>query len=83
MATTYTFAIPEGRTADELLERARTEGRSRGIAFSGDATAGQFRGTAEGTYRVEGGRISVVVEKKPAFVPWGVVENALKRLFTS
>lgn len=82
MAQTYTFPIPSGTTADELLAKARTAGRTRGIAFSGDAEKGQFKGPAEGTYSVEGGKITISVEKKPAFVPWGMIESALKGLFT-
>ena len=81
MSQTYSFPIPAGRSAAELLESAKTEGKKRRIVFTGDATAGRFQGVAEGTYSVAGSTLTVVIEKKPAFVPWMMIENALKDLF--
>lgn len=81
MAQTYTFPIPAGRSAAELLDAAKVAGKSRRIAFSGDEKAGRFQGAAEGSYRVEAGQLTIEVEKKPAFVPWMMIENALKGLF--
>jgi len=81
MAQTYTFAIPPGRTAAQLLESARAAGKARRIAFTGDEKAGRFQGVAEGTYTVSGSTLTVVIEKKPALVPWLMIENALKGLF--
>jgi len=81
MAQTYSFPIPADRTAAELLAHAKEAGRARGVVFHGDATAGRFQGPAEGTYTVVGQELTIVVEKKPAFVPWRLIENALKDLF--
>ena len=81
MSQTYTFPIPAGKSATELLEKAKAEGRSKRIAFTGDEKSGRFQGVAEGSYAVEGGQLTVVVDKKPAFIPWMVIENALKGLF--
>ena len=50
MAQTYTFPIPAGRSAAELLEKAKAAGKSKRIAFSGDEKGGRFQGVAEGTY---------------------------------
>lgn len=82
MAQTYTFPIPAGRSAAELLEKAKAAGKSRRIAFTGDEKAGRFQGVAEGTYAVDGSQLTIVVDKKPAFVPWMMIENALKGLFS-
>ncbi len=81
MAQTYTFPIPSDRTASDLLAQAKEAGRARGVVFQGDASAGRFQGPAEGTYTVVGKELTIVVEKKPAFVPWKMIENALKDLF--
>ena len=81
MAQTYTFPIPDGTDAEQVLEKARTQGRSKGVAFSGDATKGQFKGPAEGSYAVDGRTLTVTVDKKPGFVPWGMVEKILRGLF--
>jgi hypothetical protein len=81
MAQTYTFPIPAGRDVAELLEKAKAAGKSRRIAFTGDEKAGRFQGVAEGTYAVDGAQLTIVVDKKPAFVPWMMIENALKDLF--
>ena len=81
MAQTYTIPIPDGIDTEKLLEKARTEGRAKGVAFSGDATKGQFKGPADGSYVVEGKNLVVTVDKKPGFVPWGIIEKLLRGLF--
>lgn len=78
----FEFAVAEGRTAAQILEQARAEARKAGIAMQGDATSGSFRGTATGTYTVEGRRLRVEVTQKPGLVPWKWVESALQRLFS-
>jgi hypothetical protein len=77
----FEFAVAEGRTPAEMLEQARAQARKAGIAMQGDATSGSFKGTATGTYAVEGRRLKVEVTHKPVFVPWKMVESALQRLF--
>lgn len=77
----FEFDVAEGRTADQVLEQARAKAKGAGIALHGDATAGSFRGTATGTYAVEGRRLRVEVTSKPGLVPWKMVESALRRLF--
>jgi hypothetical protein len=81
MAQTYTFAVPAGVTADALLDKVRAAARAKNIAFAGDAASGSFKGVAQGSYKVEGQSVVVTVEKKPGFVPWGMVESALRDLF--
>ena len=81
MAQTYTFPVPAGKTTDELLAKAKDLGRGKGIALVGDSKAGSFKGTAEGTYSVAGGAITIEVTKKPGFVPWMMIESALKDVF--
>ena len=81
-ARSFEFAVAEGRTPAQILEQAKTEARKAGIAMHGDATSGSFKGTATGTYAVEGRRLRVEVTAKPGFVPWKLVESALQRLFS-
>ncbi len=81
MAQTYVIALPAGIAPEALLERAKREGRSKGIALVGDVHQGTFKGTADGSYAFENGSITVTVDRKPGFVPWGVVEKSLKGLF--
>ena len=82
MAQTFTFPIPAGRTADELLAKAKEAGKAKRIALVGDGSSGSFKGVAEGTYTVAHGAITVSVEKKPGFVPWMMIESALRELFS-
>jgi hypothetical protein len=79
---TFEFAVADGKTPEDLLAQARQQARGAGIALAGDATQGTFRGTAAGTYTVVGRTLRVEVTDKPGFVPWGMVEGALKRLFS-
>jgi hypothetical protein len=81
MAQTFTFKVPAGKSAADMVARARREAGSRGISFQGDAKAGTFSGVAEGSYTAEGDSVSIEVAKKPVFISWGMVESALRGLF--
>jgi hypothetical protein len=82
MAQTYTFDLPAGKPADALVERARQAGKGKGITLVGDGRSGSFTGTATGSYTVDAGKITITVDKKPTFVPWGMIENALRDVFS-
>ena len=82
MAQTFSFPVPAGKTAEDLLAKAREEGKKKRIALVGDGKAGSFKGVAEGTYLVTDGAITITVEKKPGFVPWMMIESALSDLFS-
>lgn len=78
----FEFAVADGKSADDVLTRAREQARKAGIALVGDDTRGSFRGTASGTYAVDGRRLRVEVTEKPRFVPWSMIESTLQRLFS-
>ena len=82
-AKTFEITVDEGIEAADIMARAREAARGAGIVISGDDATGQFKGTAEGTYsvNVESRLIRVDVTSKPAFVPWGMVESALRKVF--
>jgi hypothetical protein len=77
----FEFQVAEGKTASDVMAQARSKARQVGIALVGDETQGRFEGTAVGRYTVEGRTLKVEVEKKPAFVPWRVIESGLGKLF--
>jgi len=81
VSKTFEFEIAEGTNAAEVLARAREEARSSGIALEGTDQAGRFKGTADGAYTVEGSTLKVEVTNKPSFVPWGMIEKALRKVF--
>jgi hypothetical protein len=83
MAQTYTFPIPAGASAADMISKAKEAGRGKGIVIVGDASSGSFKGTAQGSYEVKGQDLVITVDKKPGFVPWGVIEKALAGLFSS
>jgi len=80
-ARTFEIEVPGEEPAESVLSRAREAARGAGIAMTGDAQRGSFRGTAEGTYEVTGRTIRIAVAQKPAFVSWGMVESSLRRVF--
>ena len=81
MPQTYSFPLPAGRTAKDLLAKAKEAGRGKGIVLVGDEKGGSFKGAAEGSYAVAKDAITITVEKKPGFVPWMAIESALKSVF--
>ena len=78
---TFEFDVPEGTDVEALLRRARQRAREVGITIEGDVRGGTFTGTAEGRYTVDAAAVRLEVEKKPAFVPWSLVEKGLAKAF--
>ncbi|MDF1701936.1 MAG: hypothetical protein P1V36_12325 [Planctomycetota bacterium] len=80
-----TFEIPvaDDASTEAILGRARDAARGAGIALTGDDASGRFEGTATGSYTVdlEARIIRVEVTDKPGFVPWGMIETALRKVF--
>ena len=66
------------------LDRAKREAVKYGSRWDGDAEKGSYTlrtplGTLEGTYTVTGSVVCFVIGKKPAVIPWGLIENVLDR----
>ncbi len=80
---TFEIEVAEGASTEDILGRAKDAARGAGIALTGDDSAGRFEGTATGSYNVdlEARIIRVEVTDKPGFVPWGMVESALRKVF--
>ena len=78
---TFEFDVPEGTDTAALLRRASLRAREVGITIEGDVHGGTFKGTAEGRYTVGDASVRLEVEKKPAFVPWSLVEKGLAKAF--
>ena len=80
---TFEIAVDEGVDAAAILTRAQEAARGAGIVIAGDNGNGTFRGTAEGSYTVDvdARMIRVEVTNKPGFVPWSMVESALRKVF--
>jgi hypothetical protein len=79
---TFEFEVAEGASGAALMEQARSRARQAGIAISGDESGGSFKGTATGSYVIDGRTVRVQVDSKPAFVPWAMIESGLRRMFT-
>ena len=78
---TFEFEVPDGTDTEALLKRASQRAREVGITIEGDVNGGTFTGTAEGRYTVDDASVRLEVEKKPAFVPWSLVEKGLAKAF--
>ncbi len=63
----------------EKVQEMADEGK---LDFEGDITNGSFgvRGV-KGTYRIEGQKVKIEINKKPWYFPWGKVEGKLKEYF--
>lgn len=76
MALTYTASGDGEILVGKILARIKAEGGEH----SGDAGCGEFsiQGFC-GTYRVEGGKLTLAVTKKPVFVPDAMIEAWLRQ----
>lgn len=81
MAKEIRIDIPDDVDVDALLAKAGEAARNNGIALTGDANGGAFKGMAEGSYTVEDRTLVVNITKKPALAPWSMVETAVRRVF--
>lgn len=76
MAKTFTYPFNTDPVA--LLETVREKSAEAGIKFEGDAASGKIEGKGfAGQYMIDDGQISLSIEKKPAFVPWSLIEHKL------
>ncbi len=82
MSKSFEFPLADDVDVDAMMTKAKTEARSSGIVIEGDEAAGRFKGTAEGTYTVDGSLLRVEVTNKPGLVPWKLVESALRKVFS-
>ncbi len=78
---TYEVEVPADIPLEQGLADARAKARGVGIALVGGVEGGEFSGTAEGRYEVDGRRLRLIVTKKPSFVPWALVESGLRQVF--
>ena len=77
MAKTFTYQI--NSDAETLVAAAKQKSAESGISFEGDAASGRIEGKGfTGAYMIDGDRISLTFDKKPAFVPWSLIENKLE-----
>jgi hypothetical protein len=80
---TFEINVEEGVDAASILARAQDAARGAGIVIAGNGDGGTFRGTAQGSYVIdEAARlVRVEVTSKPGFVPWTMIESALRKVF--
>jgi hypothetical protein len=77
MAKTFTYKINSAPEA--LIATAKQKSAESGITFEGDAASGRIEGKGfAGEYMIEGDQISLTFDKKPAFVPWSLIESKLE-----
>jgi len=77
MAKTFTYQI--NSDPETLVATAKQKSAESGISFEGDAASGRIEGKGfAGAYTIDGDRISLTFDKKPAFVPWSLIENKLE-----
>ena len=77
MAKTFTYPINSDPVA--LIEKAKEKSAEAGISFEGNAASGTIEGRGfAGQYMIDDGQISLSIDKKPAFVPWSLIENKLE-----
>ncbi len=76
MSRTFTLELP--MSANDFLEYAREKASQKGFRFSGEPDQGRFDGFGvTGRYQIEGNTLIMVIDNKPPFIPWSVIEKKL------
>jgi len=73
------FDVTIRRDPNALLDRVCLLAQDR-LVVSGDIRRGRFSGLFDGTYCVEGDRVSIHIARKPLFIPWSAVRKGLDYL---
>lgn len=78
------FTIPFSKSAEEILDKARTAIESQGGKMEGNLEQGTYEvtllsQTIKGSYRVEGQTLNMDITDKPMFVPCNAIEGYLKQ----
>ena len=77
-----TFKFTLSIDASEVVAEAKKVARENGANFSGNERYGTFSGRGvEGKYQIQDNFAEVTIDKKPFFVPWGLVERKVREFF--
>jgi hypothetical protein len=82
MSKVKTYQVELSKEPVAVVEKARKTASSNGFEFAGDETGGRFAGKGlEGRYRIDGAQMSIMIDKKPLILPWGLIESSIKSFF--
>ena len=70
------FNVNIRRDPNALLDRVCMLAQDR-LVVSGDIRRGRFTGMFDGTYLVDGDRVSIHISRKPMFVPWSTIRKGI------
>ena len=80
MARTLTITLDDD--PKQLIAQAKEIAGQNGIDFEGDHEAGTYSGFGlEGDYQIQGSFLTLNITKKPAFLPWNIIESKIKQFF--
>lgn len=80
MAHVIRIALPMPK--EQLLREAATRLPAHGFTFAPTAEGGDLTGHGfAGTVRVTDAELEIVIEKKPVFLPWPLVEAKIRAFF--
>jgi len=77
----FEVTVPDGTDPAAGFELARKKAGGVGITLTGDTESGTFTGTAAGTYKRDGSKLTFEVTEKPFFVSWNMIESGLNKVF--
>jgi hypothetical protein len=66
---------------EDVLKKVKATAASKGVKFSGDEKGGKFSGDAEGTYKVDGQTITIIITVKPWYAKDSQVSDAITKFF--
>lgn len=82
MARTITVTLDDD--PKKLITQAKDAASQNGITFDGDHESGSYSGFGlEGEYHIQDRELTLNIIKKPAFLPWNIIETKIKQFFES
>jgi hypothetical protein len=78
------FKIQLQYPADQIINKINNAATKHGIDFEGNEHSGNFSGKGvNGSYKTLGQQMIITIDKKPAIIPWTVVEEMIVSFFNN
>jgi len=76
------FSVKLAGDAHVAVAKFQATAARHEVFFSGDHKSGEFSGKGiEGRYGINGDNLTIHIDKKPALIPWAMIESKVREFF--
>ena len=76
------FSVKLTKDPQEVVAQFKSAAQKNGFELVGGVRLGHFSGKGiEGRYSISGEDLTIVIEKKPIFISWSMIETKMREFF--